>query len=109
MAGRIKLVQGDTRPFIRMTLRDGDGTPINVAGSVVVFKFRERGALDTLFTTPCIQPNGGGDGKIVFNFPEGSLDVPPGAYEGEIEIQYGLGDIQTIYDLLKFTVREQFA
>jgi hypothetical protein len=109
MSGRIKLVQGDTRPFIRIILRDGDGTPINVTGATVVFKFREHGMLETLFTTPCILPTGGGDGQAVLVFPEGSLDVPPGHYEGEIEIQYGMGDVQTVYDLMKFTVREQFS
>lgn len=109
MSDKIKLVQGDTRPYIRITLKDADGTAINVSGSTVRFKFRQSGTSGTLFTVVCSQINGGTDGVIVFNFPVGGLDVEPGAYEGEIEVDYGGGDIQTVYDLLKFTVRTQFA
>lgn len=106
---RIRLVQGDTRPFIKATLKDADGTAINVAGSTVKFKFRSAGSTTTLFTVTCGQPNGGGDGLVQFNFPVGALNIEPGLYEGELEVDYGGGDIQTVYDLLKFTVRAQFA
>lgn len=109
MSDKIKLVQNDTRPYIRITLRDADGTAINVTGSTVNFKFRKAGTSETLFTVVCSQINGGGDGVVVFNFPVGGLDVEPGAYEGELEVDYGDGDVQTVYDLLKFTVRAQFA
>lgn len=109
MAERIKLVQGDTRPYIRAVLKDADGVAINVSGATVNFKFRQAGNATTLFTEVCSQPNGGADGLVEFNFPTGGLDVDPGAYEGEIEVDYGSGDIQTVYDLLKFTVRAQFA
>lgn len=109
MAEKIKLVQGDTRPYIRATLQDADGTVINVADSTVNFKFRRVGETTTLFTVVCSQPNGGTDGVVVFNFPQDALNVEPGAYEGEIEVDYGGGDIQTVYDMLKFTVRAQFA
>ena len=109
MAEKIKLVQGDTRPYIRATLKDADGTVINVAGATVRFKFRQVGEPATLFTVTCAQPNGGTDGLVVFNFPANALNVEPGAYEGEIEVDYGGGDIQTVYDVLKFSVRAQFA
>jgi hypothetical protein len=36
------------------------------------------------------------------------LEGAPGDYEGEIEIIFGDGQIQTVYDLLKFKVREDF-
>lgn len=108
MSTRIKLVQGDTRPYIRLTLKDADGTAINVSGSTVRFKFRAEGSTTTLFTETCSQPNGGADGIVSFNFPAGGLDVDPGPYEGEVEIDFGGGDIQTVYNLLKFSVRAQF-
>ena len=108
MAERIKLVQGDTRPYVRVTLKDLDGLPIDVSTADVLFKFRAAGSTTTLFQTPCTKQSGGHDGVVVFSFPSGALNVDPGPYEGEIEIDFGAGDIQTVYDLLKFTVRAQF-
>jgi hypothetical protein len=108
MAGKIKLVQGDTRPFIRLTLKDADGMPINAAGATVRVKFRAVGSDQNLFTVTCLQPNGGTDGVVVFGFPAGALNVDPGSYEGEVEIDFGADGTQTVYDVLKFTVRAQF-
>jgi hypothetical protein len=108
MAERIKLVQGDTRPYVRVTLKDLDGLPIDVSTADVHFKFRAAGSTSTLFTELCTKPGLGADGVVVFSFPSGGLNVDPGQYEGEIEIDYGAGDVQTVYDLLKFTVRAQF-
>ena len=108
MTDKIRLVQGDTRPYVRTTLRDADGTPINVANAAVRLKFRAYGTDATLFTVLALQPNGGGDGVVVFGFPVGALNVDPGPYEGEIEINFGGGEVQTVYDVLKFTVRAQF-
>jgi len=108
MAEKIKLVQGDTRPYIKVTLRDADGTAIDVSDATVNFKFRQSGSDITLFTVICLQPDGGTDGKIIFNFPEGGLNVDSGNYEGEIEIVFAPDDIQTVYEHLKFYVREQF-
>lgn len=108
MTGRIRLVQGDTRPYIRLTLKDADGNPINVAHATVLVKFRAAGSDQNLFVITCLQPNGGTDGVVVFGFPAGALNVDPGPYEAEVEIDFGVNDVQTVYDLLKFTVRAQF-
>lgn len=108
MAERIKLVQGDNLPFVRLTLRHSDNTPIDVSGATVVLYFRAAGATEILSTIPCSFPNGGDDGVVVFNFPGNTLDVDPGYYEGEIEIDFS-GTKQTVYNTLQFQVRAQFA
>lgn len=110
MSTKIKLVSGDTRPFIRITLTEKDGKPINVSDvdTVVRVYFRAVGSTQILSTLICSKPNGGEDGVVLFNFPPGALNVEPGPYEGEIEIDFG-GETQTVYQPLKFTVREQFA
>ena len=108
MSEKIKLVAGDTRPYVKVVLKNTDGTPINVSGSTVSFKFRKAGTTATLFTVTCSQPNGGADGLISFNFPVGGLNVDAGQYEGEIEVFFTPTDSQTVYELLKFTVRDQF-
>lgn len=108
MSDKIKLVQGDTRPYIRLTLKDADSQTINVHDATVRLKFRALGSTNTLFNVTAIKPQGGTDGVVVFGFPPGALNVDAGLYEGEIEIDFGGGDVQTVYDTLKFTVRAQF-
>lgn len=108
MSDNIKLVQGDTRPNIRLTLRDADRKVIDVSTATVVLKFRALGTTQTLFTLPLLKPNGGTDGVVVIAFQPGDLSVNPGLYEGEIEIFFDSLNTQTIYDTVKFTVRAQF-
>lgn len=107
MAERIKLVQGDNRPYIRLTLRQADGTAMNLADATVVVYFRRAGEAAILATIPCTKVGGGTTGEVTFNFPGSTLNVEPGAYEGEIEVDF-LGEKQTVYDVLKFSVRAQF-
>jgi hypothetical protein len=109
MTDRIKLVQGDNRPYITLTLTDADGTAINLSGSTVVVYFRAAGSSTVLATIPCTLVSGGTTGKVIFNFPGTTLNVTPGYYEGEVSITFGASDVQTIYDTLKFQVRGQFA
>jgi hypothetical protein len=105
--GKIKLVQGDNRPYIRLTLKQADGTPMDVSSATVVMHFRQAGETAVLSTIVCTKINGGTAGEVSFNFPGNTLDVEPGAYEGEIEIDFD-GEKQTVYEPLKFAVRAQF-
>lgn len=105
----IKLVQGDNRPYIKMTLTNADGSAVDVSNSstIVQVLFRQAGTSAVLSTITCTKPNGGADGIVQFNFPGTTLSVTPGSYEGEIQITFG-SEIQTVYDVLKFYVRQQF-
>lgn len=107
MSEKIKLVQGDNRPYIRLTLTNPDSTPVDVSSATVSVKFRAAGSTTTLTTIACAKPNGGADGVVLFNFPGATLNVDPGQYEGEVEIDFD-GEYQTVYDVLKFAVRAQF-
>jgi len=108
MADKIKLVQGDSRPQIQVTLTDeGTGAVIDVTGATCRMKFRASGSatvLDTLVAAPL----NAALGQIVFNWNPTSLTQPPGDYQGEIEITFSNGDIQTVYEVLKFKLREDF-
>lgn len=105
----IKLVQGDNRPYIKMTLTNADGTVVDVSNvsTAVQVLFRQSGTNSVLSTLNCSKPNGGADGVVQFSFPGTTLDVTPGSYEGEIQITFG-SEVQTVYDTLKFYVRQQF-
>lgn len=107
MSGVIKLVQGDNRPYIKLTMTNADGSPVNVANATVVVKFRAVNTTAVLSVLPCTPVGDGTDGVVLFNFPGNALDVAPGQYEGEIEIDFD-GSYQTVYDVLDFVVRQQF-
>jgi hypothetical protein len=111
MAEKIKLVQGDTLPSIKLTLTDPtDGAVIDVSheDTVVNVYFRAVGSTEVLSTLACTNENDGTDGQVRFDFSGGALNVPAGPYEGEIEISFN-GSLQTVYEKLKFYVREDFA
>jgi hypothetical protein len=106
----IRLVKGDERPVIVLTLTDDvTGSPIDLSlgTTTVSVKFRAAGSTDTPTTISCSKIGNGTDGRVQFDFLGGVLDVDPGMYEGEIVINF-TGEIQTVYDTLRFTVRENF-
>lgn len=110
MAEKIKLVQGDTKPAIVCRLTDDTtGLPLGISGATVRLKFRAAGAT-TLAATVTGSVTDGANGEVVFypaSAPE-MLQGDPGDYEGEIEITFADNTVQTVYDLLKFKLREDF-
>jgi hypothetical protein len=106
----IRLVEGDERPVIVLTLTDDNtGSPIDLSlgTTVVTIKFREAGTTTLLSTISTSKLSGGTTGQVQFDFTGGVLNVDPGMYEGEIVINFN-GQVQTVYDTLRFTVRENF-
>lgn len=107
----IRLVSGDNKPVIVLTLRDElSGMPYDLTpdSTSVAVRFRMAGAVGAPASTiPCTKLGSGTEGKVQFTFPPGVLDVPAGMYEGEIVITEA-GQVQTVYDLLRFRVRENF-
>jgi len=106
----IRLVKGDERPVIVLTLTDDvTGSPIDLSlgTTSVSVKFREAGTTTLLSTISCSKIGNGTTGQVQFDFLGGVLNVDPGMYEGEVVISFD-GQIQTVYDTLRFTVRENF-
>lgn len=110
MSEKIKLVQGDTRPALVCAITDDtSGLPINISGATVLLKFRAV-ASTTLQATVTGSVTDGPNGAVVF-YPASAPEMlagEPGDYEGEIEITFADGQIQTTYDVLKFRVRQEF-
>ena len=119
----IYVVQGDTLPEVRITLRDSntaaDGqtldpdddttwAPIDLSDATVRIKMRALGEDAVSATIVCGKETPYDEGKVFFQFTDGALDVEAGVYEGEIEISYSGGGVHTVYDMLRFNVREQF-
>lgn len=110
MADKIKLVQGDTRPTLVCTITDeNNGTPIGLTGATVRMKFRAAGDTTVRSVLTGTIANAAA-GEVAFFWAQDptALSGDPGDYEGEIEITFSDGQIQTVYDLLKFKLREDF-
>jgi hypothetical protein len=110
MAEKIRLVQGDTRPSLVTTLTDSTtGAAINITGATVRLKFRAAGST-SLQATLIGSVTDGANGVVVFYWSDEptSLNGDPGDYEGEIEITFSDTTVQTVYDLLKFKLRQDF-
>ena len=117
----LNLVTGDTLPELTFTLKDSQEAatgsildsedsstwaPINVTGATVRLRIRELGSSTVKSTLTCTVTDGA-NGKVATNFPVGTLDTA-GTFEGELEITFASGGIQTVYDLVKLKVRSDF-
>jgi hypothetical protein len=111
MTSRIKLVQGDTGPQIKVTLTDNvTNEPIDLTSATVTLHFRAFESATILFSRPLfINPDLATTGVCYIEWEDGDLNVEPGDYEGEIEIIRPSGQRETIYDLMKFRIRGDFA
>ena len=117
----LKLVTGDTLPELTFTLKDSNTAasgltldennsatwaPINVTGATVKLRLRELGSTSVKSTLTCSVTNGSA-GTVATDFPAGTLDTA-GTFEGELELTFPNGGIQTVNDLIKFKVRSDF-
>lgn len=122
MSTKIRLVEGDTRPRPVFTLKDKLGNPIDVSAASVRFKMRKLGDTTlvadivcnvlagltdedgTVDYTPPYDAAGVG-GRVRVDWAAGDL-ANSGRYEAELEITYADGTVQTVYDKISITVRE---
>jgi hypothetical protein len=106
----IKLVQGDTRPALVCNITDETtGLPVSLTGATCRLKFRKVGAT-TLTATLTGTVTNAVNGVVEFYWASdpSSLATADGQYEGEIEVTFSDGQIQTVYDKLQFVVRADF-
>lgn len=111
MSSTFKYVRGDTGPQLKVTVVD-DGTdqPVDLGGAVVTLHFRAAGEDNVLFSRQLVIPsNTAAQGVAVVDWDEGDLDQEAGTYEGEIEVVRANGIRETMYDKLKFKIRDDFA
>jgi hypothetical protein len=117
----LNLVAGDTLPELTFTLKDSSSAAsgktldendsstwgaINISGGSVKLRIRELGSTTVKSTLSCTITDGT-NGKVATNFPSGTLDKA-GTFEGELEMTFSNGGIQTVYDLIKLKVRGDF-
>ena len=106
----IKLVQGDTRPALVCNITDETtGLPVSLTGATCRLKFRKVGA-STVKATLIGTNTDAVNGVVEFYWASdpSSLADADGQYEGEIEVIFADGQIQTVYDKIQFVVRADF-
>ena len=117
----LNFVVGDTLPELTFTLKDSntaasgqtldaeDSTTwaaINITGATVKLRLRAVGSTTLTDTRTCSVSDGSG-GICATNFSTSSFPSA-GVYEGELEITFSGGGKQTVNDLIKFKVRDDF-
>ena len=110
MSDVIYLVQGDTKPQIKVTLTRDDGTAQNLSGATISLHFRP--ALSTTVNFSLTGSFTGVDatkGEVVFNFSGSQLNISEGDYEGEVEVVYADSTRETVFEIIQFVLREDFA
>ena len=118
----LNLVVGDTFPELTFTLKDSNtaasGTTldeedsdtwaaISIAGGTVRLRTREVGSTTVLSTITCTRVGDGTAGQCTLIWPTGTWTAA-GTFEGEIEFTNSNSYVQTVNDLIKFIVRDDF-
>ena len=110
MAATYKYVQGDTGPQLQLSFTDEDtDTATDLTSGTVDLHFRAAGEDTVLFTRRLEIKTPATLGVATIVWHTGDLDLPAGAYQGEIEVVRASGVRETLYDLFKFKIREDFA
>jgi hypothetical protein len=111
MAETFKYVKGDTGPQLRVVLtNETDSTPKNLTGGSVTLHFRAAGEDTALFSRALtIESSTAANGVAVVEWQTNDLNQEAGAYEGELEVLLSSGLRETVFDKIKFKIRDDFA
>lgn len=89
-----------------LKFRESGSTTIKstITGSLVAGFTDENG---NATYTPAPYDEDGGGGGVIFSWDADDLDAY-GSFEGEVEVTFPNNRIQTVYDVIRFQIREQF-
>jgi hypothetical protein len=106
----IRLVRNDTGPQLRFTITDSlTGSPINLTDATVTLHFKAVDSDTTLFSRAAVVLPPGTNGLAVLQWQVGDLDLDAGQYVGEVETVLNTGLRETIFNVLQFELRDDFA
>jgi hypothetical protein len=104
----ILLVKDDTSPQIQVTItREDTGVAVNLSAATTRMKFRAAETTTVLATLT----GTAGDlaaGVVIFTFGSGDLNQTAGEYEGEIEVTFADSSVETVFEVINFTLRADF-
>jgi hypothetical protein len=102
------LVKGDTGSQLIVTLTrndTGEAVDLTVPGTGVKLYVRPRGSSTLSFT---INGTLFANGEVIFPFTTELISIAPGFYDGEVEYTSADGKIETVYEIIKFQIRDDF-
>tara|TARA_R110000796_G_scaffold132777_3_gene248195 strand:+ start:1441 stop:1773 length:333 start_codon:yes stop_codon:yes gene_type:complete len=105
------LVKNDNGPQIKATITRSDtGAAVDLGNATPKLKFKKKNTAAVLSTIDSSTTDEADKeaGICQFSFTSSELDIVSGDYVGEIEINFSNGTIETIFEELEFTVREDF-
>ena len=106
MTERLKLVQGDTLPTLIYTLTDAQtGAVVDLTGASVRLLLRPSGsaAAPASLAGILMDDPPGALGRVMI--PLAASLATPCAFEGELEVTFPEGGVQTVYDLQHLYIR----
>lgn len=100
------LVQGDTGTQIKVALaRHESSEVIDLNTATAVLKVRKEKASTNAFEVTGVKDDVR-DNEAIFSLGTNMIDIPPGRYNGEVEVTFDDTSIETIYELLPLYIRE---
>lgn len=109
MGKAFMLVQDDTATQVKATVYRDRNTIADLTGATVRLYFRKKRTkelIGTLLNRSSVEQQQ--QGIAVFKFEAEHLDGEKGMYEGEVEVTYLDGGIETVYNIIDFYLREDF-
>jgi hypothetical protein len=107
----IYLVRDDNGSQVECIItRDNTGLPVNLTGATARLKIRKKGTIPILFTLTNLTSEGINlaAGQAIFEFSGTELDIAAGLYEGEVEVSFPNQNIETVFEVINFQVRDDF-
>lgn len=86
--------QNDTSPSIRATLKDGDGSVINLTDCTVRFHMRSIGGTSTKIDASASIVSPSASGVVQYDWVPADTDTV-GSYQAELEVTYGDLSVET--------------
>lgn len=109
MGKAFMLVQDDTATQVKATVYRDRNTVADLTGATVRLYFRKKRTkelIGTLLNRSNAEQKA--KGEAIFLFEVEHLDGEKGMYEGEVEVTYLDGGIETVYNIIDFYLREDF-
>lgn len=102
----LNYVRGATVPQPLLTLTDKSNQPIDLTDVLVKVQVRKQHSDSVLFERNCLTNTElRAEGKVKLVWLKGDLDLPEGVYEGHIIILHNEDEIEKIFDVFNFSVR----
>lgn len=115
----VKLVQGDSLPGVKFTIRDSNTAAsgqeldpkdpstwavVPLVGATVFATASYSGSTAILGQIPCVVASSP-KGEVILNFKDTIVVAEEGDYDVEVTVEYAGGGSQTIYNFIEVSVR----